>query len=90
MPIGIRRARFGVRRERQRQEGKLVVLFENDNGPGEVAALAIDLETDVDAKMRPPNFTVVEVEARVGGVQALLLVVPAVEVFLHTRRCGAS
>ncbi len=80
--------RIGLRCRRQGEceERVLIVLFENDDGPGEFAALAVSLVSDVLAQPDPPNLTFPKVEAcgfvrRVGG---FLDLVPPVEVVCHT------
>ena len=78
--IGLRR-----RREGKCEERVLIVLFENDDGPGEFAALAVSLVSDVLAQPDPPNLTFPKVEACgfLGGIGAFLDAVPAVEIVRH-------
>jgi hypothetical protein len=78
--IGLRRGREGKRKERV-----LVVLFENDDGAGEFAALAVGLVPDVFPESHPPNFAFAKIKPRgfVRGVGGFLDAIPAVEVLLH-------
>jgi hypothetical protein len=64
----------------------LIVFFENDDGAGEFAALAVGLVPDVLSQPDPPHvaFTKIEPRGFVRGVGGFLDAVPAIEVLLHS------
>jgi hypothetical protein len=81
--VGIRLLRSG---EWDRKEGVLVVLFENDDGAREFAALAVGLVADVFAESYPPHLAFAKIQSRgfVRGVGGFLDAVPVIEIRLHT------
>jgi hypothetical protein len=81
--VGIRLLRSG---EWDRKEGVLVVLFENDDGAREFAALAIGLVADVLSQSDPPHFAFAKIQSCgfIHGVGGFLDAVPVIEIRLHT------
>ena len=78
-------------REWKCEEGVLIVLLENDDGPRELAALAVELIADVLAKAHPPDltFTIEGPRILVGSVGGFLNDIPVVELVLHSRASRA-